>query len=149
MAEAEITLDKVDCLRDRANLSYEEAVDYLRRANGDIVQALVLVERDLSEGRRKLVAKGNEIVAKLKELVRTGNEMKIRVSQRDKTLVEVPVTAGIVGAMLAPQVAVLGALTALATRCAISIDSPKDLKAAAQAQEGTVAQPDGGSSFQA
>ena len=135
MTEPEISLDKVDCLRDRANLSYEEAVDYLKQANGDLVQALVLVERDLNEGRRKLVAKGNEVLSKLKDLVRTGNEMKIKVSQRDKTVVEVPVTAGIVGAVLAPQVAVLGALTALATRCAISIESPKDTNVAQAAAE--------------
>lgn len=138
MTEPEITLDKVDCLRDRADLSYEEAVEYLKQANGDLVQALVLVERDMNEGRRKLVARGNEVLSKLKELVRTGNEMRIKVSQHDKTVVEVPVTAGIVGAVLAPQVAVLGALTALATRCAISIESPQSANGALAAEQATV-----------
>lgn len=118
----DITIDKVDCLRERAGLSYEEAVDYLKQADGDLVQALVLIEREAREGRQKLMAKGTEVLTRLKDLIRAGNETKIRIKQNDRTVAEVPVTAGIVGAVLAPQVAVLGALTALATRCSIAIE---------------------------
>ncbi|HHV62026.1 MAG TPA: DUF4342 domain-containing protein [Firmicutes bacterium] len=122
---AEITLEKVDCIRERAGLSYEDAVEYLRQAGGDVVEALVLIERDMSAQRTRLIDKGSEIIEAIKDVIHKGNETKIKIRQNDKTLVELPVTAGVVGAMIAPQLAALGALAALATKCSISLEGPE------------------------
>ena len=65
--------------------------------------------------------KGEEVVAKVKELVREGNVRRIMVSDADgKTLVEIPLTVGVVGALLLPALA-LGAVAALLTDCTITV----------------------------
>lgn len=66
--------------------------------------------------------KGEEVVAKVKELVREGNVRRIMVSDADgKTLVEIPLTVGVVGALLLPALAALGAVAALLTDCTITV----------------------------
>ncbi|NPV52060.1 MAG: DUF4342 domain-containing protein [Firmicutes bacterium] len=122
---AEITLEKVDCIRERAGLSYEDAVEYLRQAGGDVVQALVLIERDTSAQRTRFLDKGSEVLEAIKDIIHKGNETRIKVRQDDRTLVELPVTAGVIGAVIAPQLAALGAIAALVTRCSISLEGPE------------------------
>lgn len=115
-------LDKVDLVRKRMNVNYEEAKVALEAANWDVVEAIVKLEKDQQTKREEIFVKGNELVEKVKELVKKGNVTKIRVKQDDKVLVEVPVTAGVVGAVLAPQLAVIGAVAALVSKCTVEIE---------------------------
>jgi len=69
----------------------------------------------------------DELVKKVKDLLHEGNVRKIIV--RDEagiTLLEVPVTAGLVGAVLAPWLAAVGAIAALVTRCNISVERKEE-----------------------
>ncbi len=115
-------LENVDVLRERAGLSYRDAVEYLERAEGDVVKALVLVEEDKRLERGRVLGKGQEVLEKVKDLVRKGNETKIRVAREGETVVELPVTVGVVGAAIAPVLALVGAVTALATGHSISVE---------------------------
>lgn len=64
--------------------------------------------------------KGKEILKKVKELIREGNIRKIIIKNKNgKTILEIPLTIGIVGAALAPALALLGTATALLTECTI------------------------------
>lgn len=66
--------------------------------------------------------KGEEVVAKVKELVHEGNVRRIIVSDSDgKRLLEIPMTVGVVGALLLPALAALGALAAVLTDCTITV----------------------------
>ncbi|HNA90352.1 MAG TPA: DUF4342 domain-containing protein, partial [Anaerolineales bacterium] len=57
---------------------------------------------------------GERIVAKIKELLHEGNIRKVMIKDKDgKTLMEIPVTFGVVGVLLAPQLAAIGAIAAL------------------------------------
>ena len=67
-------------------------------------------------------AQGAELFEKLKELVREGSVRRVVVKQGGRTLAEFPLTAGVVGAVLAPVVAAIGALVALANDCTIEIE---------------------------
>lgn len=70
---------------------------------------------------------GRDLVDKVKELVREGNVRRIIVKDRDgKTLVELPVTVGVVGAVIAPVLAALGAIAALVTECTIIVERRAD-----------------------
>jgi hypothetical protein len=67
--------------------------------------------------------RGEELVAKIKELVRQGNIRRISVRDEDgRTLVDLPLTWGVVGALVAPQLAALGAIAALITKGSIVIE---------------------------
>jgi hypothetical protein len=66
---------------------------------------------------------GDALLAKIKELVHAGNIRRILIrNEEGKTLIEFPVTLGVVGAVLAPQLAAVGAIAALVTRCALVVE---------------------------
>lgn len=115
-------LDKIDVLRNRMNVSYEEARRALESVNWDVVEALVKLEQDEKSRKEEIFVRGNELVEKIKEIIRKGNVTKIRVKQDDKVLVEIPVTAGVVGALLAPQLAIIGAVATLVSRSTLEIE---------------------------
>ena len=65
---------------------------------------------------------GEELVGKVKELVHQGNIRRIIVKNEEgKTLVEIPLTLGVVGALLVPSLAAIGAIAALVTKCTVIV----------------------------
>lgn len=70
----------------------------------------------------ELSATGDELVAQVKRVVQEGNVRRLTIKHDDRTLLEVPLTLGVVGTLLAPQVAALGALAALITHCTVTIE---------------------------
>lgn len=76
-------------------------------------------------------AEGANIVEKLKELVREGNVRRVIVEHEGRTIAEFPLTVGVVGALLAPVAAAIGALVALVKDCTIHVER----QAAAGAEE--------------
>jgi hypothetical protein len=70
---------------------------------------------------------GDKLVGKFKELVHQGNIRKIKILDKDKkTLVEFPLTFGVVGVALAPVLAAVGAIAALITECTIMVERKTD-----------------------
>ncbi len=66
---------------------------------------------------------GEEILTKVKELIREGNIRSVVIKNEDgKTLIDIPLTVGVVGTVLAPQLAAIGAIAALLTRGTIVIE---------------------------
>ncbi|HEX9978672.1 MAG TPA: DUF4342 domain-containing protein [Acidimicrobiia bacterium] len=67
--------------------------------------------------------KGEEALAKVKELVREGNVRRVIIANDEgKTLVEIPLTVGVVGALLLPMAAAVGAIAAVVTDCTIRVE---------------------------
>ncbi|HOP09487.1 MAG TPA: DUF4342 domain-containing protein [Candidatus Methanofastidiosa archaeon] len=64
----------------------------------------------------------DELVSKVKELIHEGNIRRIKVKQDEKVLMEVPLSVSVIGIVLAPTLAALGALAALVTECTIEIE---------------------------
>jgi hypothetical protein len=66
---------------------------------------------------------GEELLAKVKSLINEGNIRRIIIKDESgKTLVELPLTIGVVGAILAPMLAAVGAIAALVTKCTIVVE---------------------------
>lgn len=66
---------------------------------------------------------GEELLKKVKELIGQGNIRRISIKNKEgKTLVEMPLTIGVVGTVLAPMLAAVGALAALVTECTIMVE---------------------------
>lgn len=66
---------------------------------------------------------GGEVIDKIKELIHQGNIRRIILKNEDgKTLMEIPLTWGLVGAALLPIFAAVGALAAVATRMVIVVE---------------------------
>ncbi|MEV4058031.1 DUF4342 domain-containing protein [Amycolatopsis sp. NPDC049688] len=67
--------------------------------------------------------RGQELVARVKELIHQGNVRRIRVKNDEgHTVLEIPVTAGVVAAIAAPVVTAIGAIAALAKEWTIEVD---------------------------
>jgi repressor of nif and glnA expression len=66
---------------------------------------------------------GEDVVKKLKELVKEGNIRRIIIkNEENKTLIEIPLTVGAVGIVLLPMWAAIGAIAALVTNCTIVVE---------------------------
>jgi hypothetical protein len=71
---------------------------------------------------------GQHVADRVKELVEEGNVRRIVIKQGERTLAEFPLTIGVVGAVFAPVVAAIGAITALATDCKIEVERTVEKK---------------------
>lgn len=66
---------------------------------------------------------GDMLVAKIKELLHEGNIRRISIrNEEGRTLIDIPLTLGVVGVILAPQLAAIGALAALLTHATVVIE---------------------------
>ena len=70
---------------------------------------------------------GDALVAKIKELVHEGNVRHITIKNEDgRTLIDIPLTLGVVGTLLAPQLAAIGAIAALVTHGTIAVEKVEE-----------------------
>ncbi len=65
---------------------------------------------------------GSDIVDKLRKLIHEGNVRRVVVQHQGRTVAEFPLTAGVLGAVLAPVLAALGTLVALLKDCTIQVE---------------------------
>jgi hypothetical protein len=76
-----------------------------------------------SNKREQFKVSGEEIVRKIKDLIREGNVRRIIIKNDEgKTIMEFPLTVAVVGTVLAPLLAAAGALAALATDCTLEVE---------------------------
>ncbi|MBR0468290.1 MAG: DUF4342 domain-containing protein [Mogibacterium sp.] len=118
----EITLEKIEIVKDRTGSTYAEAKAALEAADGSVVDAIIALEGKMNEEHDKVDGaslKDSPIFAKMKEIVDKGNVSRILVSKNEKTIVNFPVTAGVIGAVLVPWGAILGIVAAMGTQCSI------------------------------
>jgi hypothetical protein len=73
--------------------------------------------------REEISVSADNLIKRVKELLHEGNVTRLIVKdEKDKLLLEIPATVGVIGAVLAPWLAALGAIAALATNCKIVIE---------------------------
>lgn len=118
----EITLEKIELVKDRTGVSYKEAKEALEAADGSVVDAIIAIEEtvDVKPGA-KANAFAAETVAKIKDFVRKGNISKITVQKGDTTIVNIPVNVGVVGAIVAPWGMIAAAIAAFGFSCKITL----------------------------
>lgn len=78
---------------------------------------------DTSSNKEWFTLDGENLVKKIKELINEGNVRKVTIHDKDgKELMSFPLTIGLVGALLAPVLAAVGAVAALIGECSISVE---------------------------
>jgi len=70
-------------------------------------------------------AEGENVIGKIKALIHEGNVRRVVIQHQGRTVAEFPLTAGVVGAVLAPVLAAIGALVALLQDCTIQVERAK------------------------
>jgi hypothetical protein len=70
---------------------------------------------------------GEGVVSKVKELIHEGNIRRVTIKDaKGKVLIDIPLTLGVVGALVAPQLAAVGALAALVADCTIVVEQVEE-----------------------
>ncbi len=68
---------------------------------------------------------GEAVLGKVKELVREGNVRRITIKNEEgRTLIEIPLTIGVIGTVLLPVWAAIGAIAALAANLTLAVERP-------------------------
>jgi hypothetical protein len=73
--------------------------------------------------REEFTVSGSDVVDRVRELLHEGNVTRVIVKdEKSGTLLEIPATVGVIGVVIAPWLAALGAIAALATKCRIVVE---------------------------
>lgn len=129
-------LEKIDMIKGRLGVSYEKAYQALEESDGDVVRALIKLEKEVGAengdgdetGKRIdfLHVKGQELYNKVKDIVKEGNVNKIIVKSDEKTVVEIPVTAGVASMVLFPYVTLLAGAAAIFKEYTLEIEKKEE-----------------------
>ncbi len=77
----------------------------------------------MTENQEEFKVSGEELIKKVKELIAAGNARRLIIKNEEgATIIEIPVTLGAIGAVLAPPLAAIGAIAALVTKCTIVVE---------------------------
>lgn len=119
----EITLEKIELVKDRTGVTYAEAKEALETAEGSVVDAIIAIEETVNSGQkgRGFGKKGEALFDSLKKLIKKGNVARIQVKRDEELVLNVPVNAGIVGAVIAPIASVIGVVAAFGFKCTIEV----------------------------
>lgn len=106
-----VKLELIDELRKRANVSYKDAKEALEKANGDIVEALIYLEKQnkVDEGKE------NSFLNTIKKIIKKGNNTKFIIKKKENTILSLPVTAVVIITVVAPYITVAGIIVAILT----------------------------------
>ena len=72
--------------------------------------------------REKIEGTTDQILTQIGKLIDEGNIRRVVVKQRGRVVAEFPLTVGVVGTVLAPLAAAIGALTAVLAECSIEVE---------------------------
>jgi DNA-binding Lrp family transcriptional regulator len=83
--------------------------------------------------KEEFAISGEKLVSTVKKLVREGNIRRITIKNKEgKTLIEIPLTFGVVGALFLPTLAAIGAIAALVTECTIVVEKIEEDEGSSQ-----------------
>ena len=117
----EITLEKIELVKDRTGVSYKEAKEALEKTEGNVVDAIILIEDNIDQGANASGTKVSAAVDVIKDAIKKGNVSKVVIKKEDEVLLNLPVNIGILGTVLFPWAAVAGTIAAFGTKCKIEI----------------------------
>jgi NACalpha-BTF3-like transcription factor len=121
---SEITLEKIDIIRERSGVSYTEAKEALEKSDGNVVDALIYLENNKKSSMENIYTSKDEFIEWLKDIIQKGNVNRIKIKKDEKLLVDIPVNAGIAATLTAliwPPLLGIGLLTAVFTKITVEI----------------------------
>jgi len=107
-----ITLEMIDELRKRANVSFEDARDALEKCNGDLLESLIYLEKN-----NKIKTAGIEkkvcFFDKIKAIIKKGNNIRFLIKKDEKTILNLSLTVSILIGIVAFHVSIIALIIAL------------------------------------
>lgn len=129
-----ITLEQVDVVRERCNVSYAQAKEALEACNGDVLEAIIYIEQNQKKENENSETKENEYAFNaismeelknlIKGLIEKGNVTRIKIKKDHKEILDIPVNAGIAASVIAitiPPILAAVVIAAIATQITIEV----------------------------
>lgn len=97
-----VTLDKIDVIMERANVSYQEAKEALEEHNGDLVEALIALEKgekiksEKKKVKENINEKSESFFNKLEIEIKKLHKNKFRISKEGEQILNIPATIAII-----------------------------------------------------
>ncbi|MDR2163909.1 MAG: DUF4342 domain-containing protein [Clostridiales Family XIII bacterium] len=118
----DITLEKIELVKDRTGVSYKDAKEALEASDGSVVDAIIAIEDAANlSGAAKIIGKSTDILDVIKDYVRKGNVTKIVISKDGEVFINMPVNATIVGTLIAPWAAIIGTVVCFGLKYKIEL----------------------------
>ncbi|MCR5596212.1 MAG: DUF4342 domain-containing protein [Lachnospiraceae bacterium] len=118
----EITLEAVEKVMELTGVEYQAAKEALQKADGDVDEAIKLIQ---PKATGTFEDETKKAIEKLKKTVAEGNVDKIQIRREDEILLSIPVNVGIVGGILglaaAPWALIAGAIAAFGFGCKLEV----------------------------
>ncbi|NLJ57484.1 MAG: DUF4342 domain-containing protein [Tissierellia bacterium] len=112
-------LQKIDEILKRTNTDYSTAKQALEAAGGDLLEAIILIENQKKS--TTAAGMGEQMMNQLKDILSKGNATKLTIKKNNEVIVNLPITAGLIGAFVAPFLSAAGITAALLTQCSVEI----------------------------
>ncbi|MEG0050634.1 MAG: DUF4342 domain-containing protein [Terrisporobacter sp.] len=132
---SKITIETIDQVMERVpGASYADVKEALLKTDGDVIEAIILLEKgsatteDESNQNKKsfedIFGKDSEqIKEEISELIRKSNVIRIIVEKNGKNIINLPITVGVVGAVFAPILTLIGVSASVLARYRIKIQN--------------------------
>ncbi|MBK5242345.1 DUF4342 domain-containing protein [Clostridium sp.] len=124
----EITLEKIDIIKERTGVSYTEAKEALQECDSNVVDALIYIEAKQKKypifNMDEVYTTKEDFIVWIKDTVKKGNVTRIKIKKDETVVIDIPVNAGIAAGMFAliyPALIGIGILTAVLTKVTIEI----------------------------
>ncbi|RDY23956.1 DUF4342 domain-containing protein [Romboutsia maritimum] len=131
-----ITIEDVDAVFERIpSATYSEAKQALLECDGDVVEAIILLEKKNNTSKVKQAKKtmedvfskdGEEVKQQLKDLIKKSSVIRIIVEKNDKIVMNIPLTVGVIGLALGPLVTLVGLSAAVIGKYRIKVQNEDD-----------------------
>jgi hypothetical protein len=122
---SEITLEKIDIVRERTGASYSDAKEALETCEGNVVDAIIYMEKNKKSAFENIYSSKDEFFTWIKDLINKGNVTRIKIKKDEKVLVDVPVNAsiavGIIAYAIMPSLIALGVIGAVVTNVTVEV----------------------------
>ena len=121
MEDKKYTLEDIETLRQRSDVSYEEAVALLEKYSGDVTRALIELEKRGAVQKGIRVNLDGKAADTLKTLWDRGLSARLTISKDDRALVDLPVVLWLLALALGWRFVVVAAVIALVTGCKVEL----------------------------
>ncbi len=130
-----ISIEKVDAVLERVPFAtYKEAKEALEKTNGDVLEAIIFIEEKyidpfddekFEDFEEKISHEGEKLKDQLTELIRKSNVIRVKVEKEGKSILNLPLTVGVIGVAAMPLFALFGLSAAVLAKYSVKIVDEK------------------------
>lgn len=126
---SQVTIEAIDKVLERLpKATYKQAKEALQKTDGNVVEAIIYLESNYSD-LKGLKKKTTEIFGKntdelkdqVVDLIKKSNVVRIIIEKNGDTMLNIPLTVGVVGVIIGPMLALVGLSAAVLSKCKIKI----------------------------